>query len=70
LALTVLAASRVAAFSYLQPFFATSLGIWLLAERLTPRLLAGGALILLGVYLTERERGEDKEVSSAAERAA
>jgi drug/metabolite transporter (DMT)-like permease len=59
-AMTDLAASRVAAFSYLQPGIATTLGIWLLAEELTWRLVAGGALILLGVYLTERERGEEK----------
>jgi drug/metabolite transporter (DMT)-like permease len=58
LALTELAASRVAAFSYLQPVIATALAIWLLAERLTLRAVIGGALILLGVYLTERERGE------------
>ena len=55
-ALTELAASRVSAFSYLQPVIATALGIWLLAERLTARAVVGGALILLGVYLTERER--------------
>ena len=56
-ALTELAASRVAAFSYLQPVIATALGIWLLAERLTSSAVAGGTLILLGVYLTERETG-------------
>ncbi len=58
-ALTDLAASRVAAFNYLQPVIATALGIWLLAEKLTGRVVVGGALILLGVYLTERERGEE-----------
>ena len=57
-ALTELTATRVAAFSYLQPVLATGLGIWLLAERLTVRVVVGGPLILLGVYLTERERGE------------
>ena len=56
-ALTELAASRVSAFSYLQPVIATALAIWLLAERLTVRAVVGGALILLGVYLTERETG-------------
>ena len=56
-ALTELAASRVSAFSYLQPVIATALAIWLLGERLTPRTAAGGALILMGVYLAERERG-------------
>lgn len=56
-ALTELAASRASAFSYLQPVIATALGIWLLGERLTSRSVAGGAFILLGVYLAERERG-------------
>jgi drug/metabolite transporter (DMT)-like permease len=57
-ALTALAASRVAAFSYLQPVIATGLGIWLLSERLTVKVVVGGAFILLGVYLTERERND------------
>jgi drug/metabolite transporter (DMT)-like permease len=57
-ALTELSASRVAAFAYLQPVVAALLGAWLLRERITPRVVAGGALILLGVYLAERERGE------------
>ena len=58
-ALTELAASRVAAFNYLQPVIASSLGIWVLSEKLTTKVLIGGALILAGVYLTERERGEE-----------
>ncbi len=58
-AMTELSASRVAAFSYLQPVIATGLGIWLISEKLTWRVVAGGALILAGVYLTERERGEE-----------
>ncbi len=59
-AITELAASRIAAFSYLQPVIATGLGIWLLSEKLTVRVVVGGTLILLGVYLTERERGEER----------
>ena len=58
--LTELAASRVAAFNYLQPVIASGLGIWLLSERLTSKVLIGGGLILAGVYLTERERGEEQ----------
>ena len=57
--LTELAASRAAAFNYLQPVIASALGIWLLSERLTSKVLIGGGLILVGVYLTERERGEE-----------
>jgi drug/metabolite transporter (DMT)-like permease len=56
--MTGLFASRVAAFNYLQPVIATGLAIWLLSEKLTLGTVAGGALILLGVYLTEREHGE------------
>jgi drug/metabolite transporter (DMT)-like permease len=58
-ALTELSASRVAAFAYLQPVVAALLGVWLLGERITLRVVAGGALILLGVYMAERERGEE-----------
>jgi drug/metabolite transporter (DMT)-like permease len=59
-ALTELTASRVAAFAYLQPVMAAGLGAWLLREALTWRVVAGGAMILLGVYLAERERGEER----------
>lgn len=66
-ALAELTASRVAAFAYLQPVIATALGIWLLAETLTAQIVIGGALILLGVYLAERERGEEKPVRSVVD---
>ena len=55
-ALTELTPSRVAAFNYLQPLIAISLGVWMLGENITSGLIAGGALILVGLYLTERER--------------
>ncbi len=58
--MTELPASRAAAFNYLQPVIASGLGIWLLSERLTSKVLIGGGVILVGVYLTERERGEEK----------
>ena len=58
-ALTELAASRVAAFNYLQPVVAALLGTWLLAEKITLRVILSGTMILLGVYLAERERGEE-----------
>jgi len=48
-----LSASRLAAFSYLQPVLATLLGVFILGEKLTGHLLGGGALILAGIYLTE-----------------
>jgi drug/metabolite transporter (DMT)-like permease len=57
-ALTELSATRVAAFNYLQPVVAAALGAWLLGESLTSRVIVGGAFILGGVYLTEREGQE------------
>jgi len=52
-ALTELTPSRVAAFNYLQPLIAIGLGVWMLDEKITSGLVAGGALILMGLYLTE-----------------
>ena len=60
IAINELTASRVAAFSYIQPVIATGLGVWLLAEGISLKIILGGTLILLGVYLTERERGEEQ----------
>jgi drug/metabolite transporter (DMT)-like permease len=59
-ALKGLTASRVAAFNYVEPVVATGLGIWLLHDRVSLWATFGGALILLGVYFTERERGEEE----------
>jgi drug/metabolite transporter (DMT)-like permease len=53
-ALTRIAASRVSAFSYLQPVFATAMGVAILGERLTAPVVAGGLVILSGVSLAER----------------
>jgi len=53
-ALTHITASRVSAFSYLQPLLATLMAVFLLGERVTFALVVGGAVILAGVYLTER----------------
>lgn len=58
-ALKGLTASRVAAFNYVEPVIATGLGIWLLHDRVGLWGIVGGALILLGVYFTERERDEE-----------
>jgi drug/metabolite transporter (DMT)-like permease len=53
-ALTYISASRLSAFSYLQPLLATTGAALLLDEPVTAILASGGALILMGVYLTER----------------
>jgi drug/metabolite transporter (DMT)-like permease len=67
--MTHLSASRAAAFNYLQPIIASGLGVWILSERVTSKVILGGVLILGGVYLTERERGEEKTAESSLARA-
>ena len=53
-ALAHMTASRVSAFSYLQPVFASLMGLFILGESLGAPVIAGGAVILAGVYLAER----------------
>ncbi|MBM3726136.1 MAG: DMT family transporter [Acidobacteria bacterium] len=53
-ALTHIPASRVSAFSYLNPFLATLFAILMLGESLSPAFITGGLLVLLGVFVTER----------------
>lgn len=64
-ALGHMAASRLAAFSYLMPVLATLLGILVLGESVTGHLLVGGALVLVGVWLTERAPRPDEEIAVA-----
>lgn len=65
-ALESLSASNVAAFAYLQPLMAALMGIWLLGEKVSLSAVIGGALILVGVYFTERERGVRKNIQHLA----
>lgn len=53
-ALRYLTASRLAALAYLQPVLATLMGVVLLGERVSGALVAGGALVLAGVWVAER----------------
>jgi drug/metabolite transporter (DMT)-like permease len=53
-ALAHMTASRVSAFSYLQPVFASIMGVAILGESLGAPVIAGGVVILGGVYLAER----------------
>ena len=53
-ALQRIPASRVSAFSYLQPALATGMAALALGEAITLPVMAGGAVIFSGVYLTER----------------
>ncbi|MGD1073493.1 MAG: DMT family transporter [Bryobacteraceae bacterium] len=53
-ALARIPASRMAAFQYLQPVFATVMAMVILGEELTAPLVAAGGIIFAGVYVTER----------------
>jgi drug/metabolite transporter (DMT)-like permease len=57
-------ASRVVVVNYLQPVIVVLLSIPLLGERPTARLLASGALVLLGVYLTEHASARERAQKS------
>ena len=53
-ALQYIPASRVSAFSYLQPLGATLFAVFMLGELITTSLVIGGILVLAGVFITER----------------
>ena len=53
-ALARIPASRMAAFQYLQPVFASVMAIAMLGEDLTGGALAAGGIISMGVFVTER----------------
>ena len=55
-ALARMDASRLAAFSYLQPLLAIVFGILILHEQVTLALVISGLVIFGGVYITERAR--------------
>lgn len=52
--LQALPASQVGAFLYLEPLVATLVAAAILSEQIVPAALAGGALILVGVWLVNR----------------
>jgi drug/metabolite transporter (DMT)-like permease len=51
-------AAQVAAFIYLEPLIAQAIGATVMGEALTAATLAGGAAILVGVYLVTRPQPE------------
>jgi drug/metabolite transporter (DMT)-like permease len=55
-ALTLVDASSAAPFLFIQPFLGAVLAILLLGEQLTWATIAGGALILVSVYLVSRRK--------------
>ncbi|MDE3181756.1 MAG: DMT family transporter [Acidobacteriota bacterium] len=56
--LTVMTASQAAAYIYLSPVIAIGLGVWLLSEIITWKVLLGGAMILFGLFLTGQGKRE------------
>ena len=60
-ALTVVEASSAAPFLFIQPLLGALLAVLLLGEQLTWATLAGGALILVSVYLVSRRRSIAQE---------
>jgi drug/metabolite transporter (DMT)-like permease len=53
-ALARIPASKLAAFTYLQPLLAMLMAIPALGEHPTQALMAGAALVLTGVFVAER----------------
>ena len=47
--------SRLAAFTFLTPVFATLAGVWLLGEPLTLRLILSLTLVSIGIYIVNRK---------------
>jgi drug/metabolite transporter (DMT)-like permease len=66
-ALERIEASRVASFLYLEPLVTLAAAVWMLGEPVRGATLAGGLLLLSGVYLVQRAPAAD---SSRSERAA
>ncbi len=63
-AIAQIGTTRAAAFINLVPLFAVLLGTLLLDERLGAAVLTGGALVMLGVYLTNRTARRNVRVRS------
>lgn len=55
-ALRELPASEVGVFLYVNPVVAVTLSVLFLGEPLTPSMIAGGALVFLGVWFVNRRR--------------
>ena len=53
-ALRFMPSTKVSRLTYLQPFIATAVAVPVLGEKITPSLVTGGALVLAGVFVTER----------------
>jgi len=54
-ALRFMPSTQLSRLTYLQPFIATAVAVPLLGEKVTASLVTGGALVLAGVFVTERQ---------------
>lgn len=50
--LSIMTASQAAAYIYLSPVISICLGVWMLSEMITWKILVGGGMILFGLFLT------------------
>jgi len=58
--------SRAGVFINIVPIAAVSLGVLILGEPLSPSLAAGGVLVMMGVWLTNKKRLEKKLTQASA----
>ncbi|HXV75427.1 MAG TPA: DMT family transporter [Candidatus Polarisedimenticolaceae bacterium] len=61
-------AARAGVFLYLEPLSTTALAVPYLGETFGPSTLAGGAMVLLGVWIAERPSGSGGQSSNSANR--
>jgi len=54
-ALKALTTAQTGVFLYIEPLVAVGVAYFLLAEPITPASILGGAIILLGVWLVNRD---------------
>jgi drug/metabolite transporter (DMT)-like permease len=67
-AINRIGSTKAAAFINLVPVFAVLLGTLMLDERLGGAVLTGGALVIAGVFLTNRSSGQQTTAEAAADR--
>jgi drug/metabolite transporter (DMT)-like permease len=65
-ALKHLPATRVAAFSYLQPVLTSTAAVWLVHDRVAAAEVIGGLLILGGMYFTGEPQKESRPLAQRA----
>lgn len=61
--LKALSSSQVGAFLYFEPFVATIVATIVLSEEMVPAALAGGGVIILGVWLVNQDPGKRQNLS-------